>query len=248
MKNVEEFKFQIEAFSPSTIPMLRLAEYMADLAILFGCTSSVHFLRLEEGSTIIVPAVDFEDIPKVNERLESVRIHEAPTDAMKAFADLDRKLAKDNASGTLINGSGCKIIQFPGRDRPKPLIYGPVKQQGSLDGVLIRIGGKDETVPVSLMNEDIAYTCNVSRSLARELAPHLFGAVLRVYGNGKWYRDEEKGWIMEKFNITGFEILKDLPLTEVVSRLRSIEGSEWKQIDDPLAELYRIRHGSEEVH
>lgn len=248
MKNLEEFKFRIEAFSPSTIPMSRLAEYMAELASLLGYNSSVHFMRLEEGSTVIVPAVEFEDVPKVKERLVSVCNREAPLDAMKAFTALDRKLALDNASGTLTSESGCEIIQFPGRNRPKPITYGPVKQQGSLDGVLIRIGGKDETVPVSLMSENVVYTCNANRLLARELAIHLFGAVLRVHGNGRWHRDEEGSWIMDRFNISNFDILKELPLTDVVNRLRSIDGSEWKRIDDPIAELYSIRHGSEEVH
>jgi len=248
MKKIEEFKFRIEAFSPSSIPMSRLAEYMTELANLFGYHSSVHFVRLEEGSTVIVPAVEYEDVPKVRERLTAVHMHEGPTDAMRAFSQIDRKLSQDNASGVLVNENGCEVIQFPGRNRPKPVTYGPIKQQGSLDGVLIKIGGKDSTVPTAIMNEKVIYNCNTSRSVARNLAPHIFGPVLRVHGNGKWHRDENGEWVMDKFDITDFEILRDSSLSEIISRLRDIDGNEWRGIVDPLSDLHGIRHGSDEVH
>ncbi len=35
-KQSREFRFTIDAFTPSTIPLLRLAEYMHDFAILLG--------------------------------------------------------------------------------------------------------------------------------------------------------------------------------------------------------------------
>jgi hypothetical protein len=45
----------IDAFTPSTIPLLRLAEYLHDFAILLGNEKSVHpGERLEQGSTILL--------------------------------------------------------------------------------------------------------------------------------------------------------------------------------------------------
>ena len=41
-KQSGEFRFTIDAFTPSTIPLLRLAEYMQDFAILLGNEKSVH--------------------------------------------------------------------------------------------------------------------------------------------------------------------------------------------------------------
>jgi hypothetical protein len=50
-------------------------------------------------------------------------------------------------------------------------------------------------------------------------------------------------WILDRFNITDFEILDSSPLQEVVERLRAIEGSEWPEVEDPLEELSRLRRG-----
>jgi hypothetical protein len=249
MKNpAQEYRFKIDAFTPDTIPMARLAEYLTDLAALLGHQHSVHFVRMEEGSTVLVHSVEYEDVPKVQQRLIAVVAQEGPPDAMKAFAALDQKLAKDNAVGKLQGYNDNDIIRFPGRERPEPFVYGPVKQQGSIDGVLIRIGGKDETVPVHLESENIIYQCNTSRQMASQLAHNLFGPVLRVHGSGRWQREEDGTWTMLRFNISHFEVLDDSPLTEAVKRLRAIEGSDWKTLEDPFAELDRIRHEPDEIH
>ena len=47
-----EYRFRIDVFKPDTMPMGRLAEYMADLSQLLGEKEQVHFVRLEEGSKI----------------------------------------------------------------------------------------------------------------------------------------------------------------------------------------------------
>ena len=72
-KQSGEFRFTIGAFTPSAIPMARLAEYMADFAVLLGNEKSVHPGGLEEGSTVLVAKVEWEAEPKVRERLHLVR-------------------------------------------------------------------------------------------------------------------------------------------------------------------------------
>ena len=109
------------------------------------------------------------------------------------------------------------------------------------DGILIRIGGRDETVPAHLRDGDTIHLCNATREMARRLARHLYGPPLRVHGNGRWERDADGCWVMKRFNITSFDILDDAPLAEVVRRLRDVEGSGWKEIEDPTAELRHLR-------
>ena len=46
---------------------------------------------------------------------------------------------------------------------------------------------------------------------------------------------------MKRFNITSFDELDDAPLGEVAQRLRDVEGSGWKEIEDPTAELRHLR-------
>ena len=54
MREQHEYRFTIDAYSPETLPMSRLAEYMAEVARLLGKVDQVHFVRLEPGSTVLV--------------------------------------------------------------------------------------------------------------------------------------------------------------------------------------------------
>ena len=247
MKDQREYRFVIDAYSPDTLPMARLAEYMAELARLLGRADQVHFVRLEGGSAVLVQSVEPEAAPDVRERLRSLQQDNPPDDAAKAFANLNRYLADDNATGILQEGESAEVIRFPGREEPAPVTFGAFNQPGVLDGVLIRIGGRDDTVPAHLHDGETIHVCNTARDVARRLAVHLYGPPLRVHGNGRWERDADGCWVMKRFNITSFDVLDDAPLGEVAQRLRDVEGSGWKEIEDPTAELRHLR-GLEEAH
>lgn len=242
-----EYRFCIDAFTPATLPMARLAEYMAALAVLLGETERVHFARLEEGSTVLVQEIEAPAAPKVEERVKQVQLGGGPSDALRAFQDLDRKLAQDNATGALYTHQGAEIIRFPGRERSRPLAYGAFRQQGSLDGQLVRIGGRDETVHATLQDGATTSRCEMTREMARDLARHIFGPPLRVFGEGRWRRDPDGKWTLEQFRVSHFQVLDDAPWPETVARLRAIEGSDWRLLDDPFAELRRIRGDGDET-
>ena len=247
MNEQQEYRFVIDACRPDTLPMARLAEYMGELARLLGRVDQVHFVRLEAGSTVLVQSVEPEAAPDVKERLHAVRQDNPPEDAAKAFTALNRYLADDNATGILQESGGTEVIRFPGREAPAPVTFGAFNQPGVLDGALIRIGGRDDTVPAHLRDGDTIHLCNATREMARRLAVHLYGPPLRVQGNGRWEREAAGRWVMKRFNITSFVELDDAPLGEVARRLRDVEGSGWKEIEDPTAELRRLR-GLEEAH
>lgn len=247
MNEQREYRFVIDACSPDTLPMARLAEYMGELARLLGRPDRVHFVRLEEGSAVLVQRVEPEAAPDVKERLHALQQDNPPDDAAKAFVALNRYLADDNATGILQEGGGADVIRFPGGEEPAPVTFGAFNQTGALDGVLIRIGGRDDTVPAHLRDGETIHLCNATREMARRLAVHLYGPPLRVHGNGRWERDADGDWVMKRFNITSFDVLDDAPLGEVAQRLRDVEGSGWKEIEDPTAELRHLR-GLEEAH
>jgi hypothetical protein len=189
----QEYRFKIDAFTPDTLPMKRLAEYMEELATLFGSQERVHFVRIESGSATVVQVVEYEHIPKVRDRLKGVKDRSAPRDAIEAYSKIDKMLAQDNATGlieTHVETETAKIIEFPGKNRESVENFCPVSQRGSIDGVLVRIGGIDETVPVLLIEGETRHHCTCNREVAKRLAPHLFGSMLRVHGNGRWLRDD----------------------------------------------------------
>lgn len=247
MTDTQEYRFVIDAYSPETLPMSRLAEYMADLARLLGRAERVHFVRLEPGSTVLVQSVEPEAVPEVQKRIRAVARDDAPADVTDAFKALNRHLANDNAIGSLHEGGDGEVIQFPGREQPPPLTFGAFNQPGVLDGVLIRIGGRDDTVPVHLRDGETIHVCNANRNLAKRLAVHYDGSTLRVHGDGRWERDADGRWLMKRFNITEFSVLDDAPLGEIVGRLRDVEGSGWKDIEDPTAEL-QVMRGIDRAH
>jgi len=245
------YRFRIDAFTPETIPMARLAEYMQRFAAILGHESAVHFAGLEPGSAQIVSTVDFTEAPKVHSRLDDVRRGEAPPDLMKLVDALDSQLAEDNAVGSLcedIDGGTAEIIAFPGRNRPKPMRLGPFTEEGSLDGVLVSIGGVDDTVSLQLQNGPVRYTgCETTRDLARQLARHLFEPV-RIHGTGRWLREADGTWTLRKFRVRRFDVLEREDLKDVVARLRAVEGSGWRDLEDPVAALTAMRKGETGPH
>jgi hypothetical protein len=236
MAGPREYRLKIDVFTPESLPMARLAEYMTELAQLLGEQERVHFSHLEHGSAILVSNIEEPAGPKVVERLQKVREGHGPKDAMEAYRTLDTLLAKDNAVATLLEGR-AEVIQFPGRTRPKPVKYGPFREEGSLDGVVIRIGGRGDTIPVWLMDAEGAdYLCQTTVDLSIKLAQHYRSATVRVHGSGRWLREENGAWALQQFDITQFEVIDDSPLAEVVAKLRAIEGAEWdnKALSDVL--------------
>lgn len=253
MKDDKRLIFYIDAYSPDTIPMAKLADYMADFAALLGKENAVHFAGLQEGSTKIAARVEFEDFPKVTTRLHDIRRGNLTKDTAKIFSQIDARLANDNAVGRILIEEGvgepAELLAFPGRTREKPQSYGPFNQDGHLDGLLIAVGGKDESISVRLQNGDITYTnCETNRTLARELGKHLFEPI-RIHGTGRWVREADGKWTLMRFRVHRFEVLGTESLRDTVSALRAVRGSGWKKIKDPLAELEDLRRDDEdELH
>jgi hypothetical protein len=238
-----EYRFKITAYTPATIPMARLAEYMLEIANVVGEQDHVHFVRLLKGSTVLVHKIDSTSLAKVEERLTSVRRGDAPASIMQSIRNINRKLREDNGTGVLQRGRAT-ILKFP--DQPeKPINFGTFQEEGSLDGVIIEVGGKGDPVPVhlQLLDESTIHLCDADRILAKQLAKFLFDTEIRIHGTGRWVRDEEGTWSLDRFRIRHFEELNDLPLTSVVASLRTITGSEWPTIEDPWKALNEIRNG-----
>lgn len=245
MRKRTEYRFKIDAFTPETIPMARLAEYMTHLAKMLGEPESVRFVKIAEGSAQIVSAVDDVADPKVRERISGLPRNAGPRDALKAYREINKQLRADNAVGVLTDNQENNVVKFPGREAPEPLVYGPVRQEGFIDGRVIMVGGKGETVPVHVQQGEKTYNAKAPRPLAAALGRHLFNCELRLYGSGRWLRDASGEWKCEEFNVSRFEVLTAENLSEAVAEMRGISGSGWTKIDDVWSELAEIRGGEE---
>jgi hypothetical protein len=242
--------FKIEAYSPDTLPMSRLAEYMAELATMVGEKDNVHFVELQEGSVQLVHEVEYVAYPKVEARAKAVLTGAAPIEALNAYRAINRKLAEDNTSATYFVPGGGEIVRFPGVHAPKPLEILPVDQPGSIDGVVIGVGGRNigkNTVPVVIDTGDAVITCVTGRGLAKELGHYLLDSERRFQGTGQWQRDENGAWILKRFTIHSHEELDATPLTDVVRKLRAIPSG-LSSILDPLADLLRDRRSEGDLN
>ena len=220
--------------------MARLAEYAACLAKLMGSEPQVHLLKIRKGSAVPEIAIDLTAEPKVRQRLSLVNAPDAPDDIKSSWSKVNTLLREDNASAVLRVKHGAIILEFPGRKTPlsEEVV---VHEQGELDGVVIRVGGKDSTVPVWLQGESgEKLECNATREIAKQLARHLFEEPVRVAGNAKWRRTKERVWELTWFDIKSFELLDQTPLNELVTKLRAID-TDWSSMEDPQAELRRLR-------
>lgn len=235
-----EYRFKIDAYSPETIPMARLAEYMAELAVLLGERNSVHFRRIAKGSTVLNLKIDREAAPKVRDRIAGVRAGDTSGEPLRAFRTLNKLLRDDNAIGILrsIAPHGI-VVRFPGRETAEEK-FASIRQQGSIDGIITGIRGRDETIHVTLQSEGQQISgCQTSRAIAKQLGAKLFEPV-RLFGRGRWARDSEGIWSLIDFKIESFEALQDVPLTTALDELRKIP-TEWD--DSSYGELGMIRGG-----
>ncbi len=97
MSDSEQFEFWIEAYSPETIAMKRLGEYMTQLGKLLGQEDRVHFEKLKGGSTTIAYKVEREAVAKVNQRVSDIKRSEAANDVKYAHDTLNAMLYSDGA-------------------------------------------------------------------------------------------------------------------------------------------------------
>lgn len=235
------FAFRIGAWTPATLPLSRLNEYLGQLVVLFGHVDHVHLTGIVAGSAVPKIAVDHAWVPRVRERLQCAKSVNAPSDVRHALERINRLLRDDNTTGSLREIGGAKILEFKGRDTPISQ-EALVTEVGVVDGVVVRVGGKDETVPVLVETDGRDYVhCTTSREKARELGHHLFGAELRLTGRGLWRRDADGLWTLEKFLIESFTELRGTAIVETAEALRAVEGSGWAELDDPLEQFRRIR-------
>lgn len=240
------FALRVRGVTPQTMPLARLADYLREFGELLGNKEHVHFAGIVKGSAVLRAVVDDIAVTDSTKRLLAARSGDAPKDTLDHAEKIDRMMREDRACGDIIRHDGNVVYAFEGAKRKAPdvpeLI---VSQEGEIFGVVTRIGGRDETVPLLLAGADgNFYEVNVKgREQARAIATYLFGKPIRVFGQGTWKRTSEGVWKLTSFMVHGFDEADDRPLADVVNELRAISGNGWAKLDDPVGEWERLRGG-----
>jgi len=255
MNECDEYEFRFDAYTPETIPMERLAKYLVALAKLFGNESSVHFQRVDIGSTKPVMRVEKEAAPKVAHRFDDISRGVAANDAMAGFNELNNLLRDDNAVGWLNKKlvgvpESALILRFPGKELPRPIKFGPFTEPAIVDGELVRIGGKDQSAHALVIDpEGKGWSMAMDRELAIKMAAYLYkGPILRVRGDARWERQEDGVWHLMSFKVEDFDVLSDDTLELATSRLRQLQKTDWDKVDDLDGYIRASRGESDGLH
>lgn len=234
----------IGSYTPETIPMARLAEYMQGLANIFGYEDAVHFRELKPGSACLVADIDDAHSQDVAARLTLVNSEEGDPRAKKAYDDINKILAADRTNGFICEEghNNVKILEFPGVHMIRIKTIDLNEEKDSLEGILIRVGGKGQYVHLQLQDGQRLYSkIEIDRETARRIAMYLFRPV-RLFGKGRWLRDEDGKWVLLKFRVHGFEELEESNFEELLKQLRAKKRSRWGEMDDPMSVLMSMRH------
>lgn len=215
---------------------------MTDLAKMLGDPEKVHFVKLTEGSVKLVHAVEPDIAPLVDSRVEQLESGTADIIYLSAYRALNKKLREDGSHGTFYaEDQHAHVLDFPGVLAPEPVVINGVPQAGTVDGVIIRVGGVRDEIPVTVQTSDQRQQkCIATKPLAKQLAQHLFEGELRLYGSGKWSRNEDGIWTLQRFVIRDFEPLESTSLAAAFSDLRSISG-QWEDAEDIWRDAIELR-------
>ncbi|TWB14158.1 hypothetical protein FBZ89_11722 [Nitrospirillum amazonense] len=228
-----EYRFSIDTLRPETLSLGRLVAYLTEVSKILGDEPGLHFTRVEAGSAVLVAWADEPTAPRIDIQMERIRAGEIPSEIQKSVANLNKLLREDQGVG-LLSGSDTNVLEFPGRKVPQTDPISLLQQPTTIQGQLIRIGGRDKTVHFHLADGGRIWSGSCNRTLAREMASHLFGATLRVAGNGGWCRTPAGIWELTRFTASTIETLDDLSLAEALEKLRGLgafgDGPDWAEL------------------
>lgn len=242
----QNFVFSIDALTPATLPMARLAEYLSDLAALVGAKAKVHFDEVAEGSAQLKWWAEVGAEEGIRSRLAQADSLDAPKDIARPFAEIKKKLVQDGANADLTEEGRGKLLYFPGRsaitEEQAPAFW----QREEIVGRLVRIGGADGSIHAHIQTDaGVLSRFQMNEDVAKRLVHHFLGEPIRLIGRAKWLRSLDGKWSLQLFQVEAFEPLTRTSLLEDLAQLRALNPGGWLDRSDAANELQAIRYGDE---
>ena len=235
MQDFAEIEFVIPVFTPDTMPLDRLLQYLQQIGDVVGVANEMHLVRMEASSTKPVFRMPATVAFRAREQAASVQRGDGTAKQRTAYMKIRQMVCHDGGTQASLRDSGGVILDFPSLPTPSPIVG--IRQATTFDGELLRVGGQDETnIPVLMrgFGGDIQAGLTAPRGIAKAMAPLIFEPV-RVTGIGSWSRSSAGVWTLDKMLIQAFERLDDdLPLTDVFDRLKRANVAWPEDADDVL--------------
>jgi hypothetical protein len=240
------FTLHIEGVNIDNVTLEDIGQYLSDFAELLGRDASPRYHSIKRGSLTIAAKVPSANEIDVKTRGFLLRTGDAPEDAIRARQRISKRLGVHRArKATLLDPSKTKVIEIPIDKVVSQVEVPALARSGSLQGKVIRLGGKHDIVSVEIQDVDgHVYMCRASRDLVKRLVREsiLFESTIRVHGAGKWRRGDDGVWYVEDFQIANFETLDGDDLREVVAEIQRIPSA-WLDQEDSFDKLDKLRYG-----
>lgn len=223
MEEFEELEFLIPAYTPETMPLDRLIEYLQQIADVVGVAGDMHLIRIEASSTKPVFKMPVPTAIRARERAAAVRNGGGTSAQRSAFKRIRQMVKKDGGEPASLKDRTGVLLDFPPTIEDIGPIMG-VRQASTFDGSLLRVGGIGDHTPILMQDPggEVFSGFSAPKDLAKAMAHSLFEPI-RVTGIGNWERSAAGRWKLTKMLIQTYEPLSDEPLSEVFGKLRAAQ-------------------------
>lgn len=243
MKTLDwSYELHVLGTSKKALSLDDFAELAKRLAELLGSREHVRFGALRDGSARILAKVLEPAVQDVEVQLLRAKNDDGP--GANKVVRINDYLAQKGWRGELKNRQGGVVLSFLGA--PKKLPIEPVQKIEQLDSIIgqvIKIGGRDETVPMTIRTPEGAFVDVTvkGREQAKKLAQHLFGSDLKLFGNATWIRDELGHWSCNDLVVLSFEETDASSLIDLFASLQRVTKNQWNEMEDPISEWKKHR-------
>jgi hypothetical protein len=212
MPTHEELRLLIPAYTPDTMPLGRLIEYLKEIAEVVGDVSDeMHLVKILKSSTRPVFKMTPLAADRARQQIAVVRSGSGTSKQRDAYGRVRQMVRADGGRPVKLADRTGVLLNFdPAVDEAQ--IIATARQATTFDGTLIRVGGSSETSTVLM--QDLS-----GETLAKAMASYLFDP-LRVFGTGSWERYRSGKWRLGGMTIQHFEPLPTESLLDTLQKMR----------------------------
>jgi hypothetical protein len=224
MADFEELSFVIPGYTPETMPLNRLIEYLQQMSVVLGDPENLHLVEVRESSCAPTFHMPKTVALEAHDRVAKISRGDGTKKQVDAYNRVSRMLRRDSREErrpAILRSPRKVILEIPVAPDDLGVLSG-VRQSSTVDGQLIRVGGAgdDATLQVQDLDGRIMSGFTAKRAIAKELA-RLMWEPVRLSGIGQWGRSDDGVWFLERMQVQSYERLEEEALGVTLERLRS---------------------------
>lgn len=240
MADFERFEFVVPGYTPETMPLDRLIEYLTQLTIILGNPSDLHLVDIQKSSTKPVLIMPHHAAVKAKHRARETWEGGGSIRQRQAYQRIRRMVSDDGGKPAVLTSRQATILEFPSVDLGADQEISSMRQATSVAGELIRVGGDSEFDQILLkeFSGEVIAGCFATKEVAKQLAKCLHEHV-RLHGIASWHRDRRGKWQVARMKILTFEPLENDSLTDALAEAQSAVSDWPEDLSDRLLEMRR---------